>query len=269
MNLQKLIGCGLVTIGILAGARSATAAERHFGFSYESSTLKAGHAELQPWSTVRLGRADYYNRVDTRLGFELGLLKNLQGSLFWTASSITRDTRLPGASEKSRLSDTELESLSVQLKYKLSDPVADSLGSALFVEGSTGPLQASFEGRLILDQQLGSFLFDVNLIGGLTELWELRSSTLGSFGATLGAGYFVTPNLVTSLELRNENAFSGQFERSVLYLGPTLSFVSTRYWLTLAVQPQLVALKGATAGHNLDLSQSEYLQTRLMLGFAL
>jgi hypothetical protein len=269
MKAVTFISCSLSTLASLANAPNASAAERHFGFSYESSTLRAGQAELQPWSTVRIGRADYYNRIDARLGFELGLLKNLQASLFWNASSITEDLRLPGASVKSRLSDTELDSLSVQLKYKLSDPVADALGSAIFVEGSTGPLQASFEGRVILDEQLGSFVLDANLVGSLIELWELRSSTLGSFGATLAAGYYVTPSFVTSLELRNENGFSGQFERSVLYLGPSVSFVSTRYWLTLAVQPQLVAFKGATAGHDLDLKQNEYLQTRLMLGLAL
>ena len=269
MRLLKLVACGLATIGTLTGARRAAAAERHFGFSYESSSLRSGQAELQPWSTARMGRADYYNRIDARLGFELGLLKNLQAGLFWNGWTITRDLRIPGAALKSRLSDRELSSFSVQLKYKLSDPIADALGSALFVEGSTGPQQASFEGRLILDEQLGSFLLAANLIGGLVELWELRSSTLGSFGATLAAGYYVTPSLVTSLEVRNENGFSGQLDRSVLYLGPTVSFVSTRYWLTLAVQPQLVAFKGATAGHNLDLSQNEYLQTRLMLGLAL
>jgi hypothetical protein len=269
MRAFAFIVCSWASIGTLAEARCAAAAERHFGFSQETSTLRSGHAELQPWSTLRLGRADYYNRIDARLGFELGLSKNLQAALFWNASSITKDIQLPGASEKSRLSDTALDSLSVQLKYKLSDPVADALGSALFIEGNTGPREASFEGRLILDEQLGSFLFNANLIGGLTELWELRSSTLGSFGATLAAGYFVTPSLVTSLEIRNENGFAAEFERSVLYLGPSVSFVSSRYWLTLAVQPQLIAFRGASAGHDLDLAQNEYLQTRLMLGLAL
>ncbi|MET0794833.1 MAG: hypothetical protein ABW061_25160, partial [Polyangiaceae bacterium] len=124
-------------------------------------------------------------------------------------------------------------------------------------------------GRLILDKQLGSFLFAANLSGGMVELWEIRSVSRGSFGATLGAGYFLTPNLVAGLELRNDNGYSGQLDRSLLYLGPSVSFASTRYWLTLAVQPQLVAFKGATAGHDLDLSQNEYLQTRILLGFTL
>ena len=269
MKLSSFIACCALLACALLGAQRAAAAERHFGFSYESPLLGPGQAELQPWSTFRMGRADYYNRIDVRLGFELGLLKNLQAALFWDASSITEDLRLPGAAIKSRLSDTELDSVSLQLKYKFSDSVADALGSALFVEGSTGPLQVSLEGRVILDKQLGSFLFDANLIGSKVELWDLISSSRRSLGATLGAGYFVTPNLVTSLEVRNENGFSGQLDRSVLYLGPTVSFASTRYWMTLAVQPQLVAFKGASAGHGLDLNQNEYLESRILLGFAL
>ena len=269
MKLHRLIVACAVFGSALCGVRSAAASERHFGFSYESTLLRPGQAELQPWSTLRLGRVDYYNRIDARLGFELGLLKNLQAALLWDASSTTEDIRLPGAAVKSRLSDTELDSLSLQLKYKFSDPVADALGSALFVEGSSGPLQASFEARLILDKQLGSFLFDANLVGGGVELWELRSNSLASFGATLAAGYFVTPNVITSLEVRNENSVSTGLDRSVLYLGPSVSFSSTRYWVTLAVQPQLVAFKGATAGHDLDLNQNEYLQSRILLGFAL
>lgn len=269
MKIPQFIACCALLGGALSGARRASAAERHFGFSYETTLLRPGQAELQPWSTLRLGRADYYNRIDARLGFEIGLLKNLQAALLWNASSTTEDLRLPGASVKSRLSDSELDSFSLQLKYKLSDPVADALGSALFVEASSGPLQASIEGRLILDEQLGSFLFNANLVGGTVELWELRSSTRGSFGATLAAGYFATPNLVTSLEVRNENGFSGHLDDSVLYLGPSVSFTSSRYWVTLAVQPQIVAFKGASSGRTLDLNQNEYVQSRILLGLAL
>lgn len=269
MKLLNILASLVMTAGCLAGAPDARASERHFGFNYESTVLAPGRAELQPWTTERLGRADYYNRIDARLGFQLGLLKNLQAALFWNVSSITADLRLPGAALKSRLSTTDFQSLSVQLKYKLTDPVADALGSALLLEGTSGPLSAGYEGRVILDKQLGSLLLVANLNGGGVEQFELQSRFVASFGATLAAGYFVTPNIVTGLEARNENGYSGQIDRSVLYLGPSISFVSTRYWLTFAAEPQLVAFKGATARHHLDLAENEYLQVRLLLGFAL
>jgi hypothetical protein len=267
MKPLRILGAAL--LASLAISANAQASERHFGFGYESAVLNPGLAELQPWTTERVGRTDYYNRLEARLGFQLGLVRNLQAALFWNAASTALDMRVPGAVENARLTTTEFESLSAQLKYKLFDPTADALGAALLLEGEAGPLRVGFEGRAIFDKQLGSLLLALNLFGGGTEYLERRSRFEASFGATLGAGYFVTPNVVASLEVRNENRFSGQLDHSVLYLGPTISYAATRYWLTLAVQPQIVAFKGATPGHHLDVSHNEYVQARLLLGLPL
>ena len=248
---------------------SAGATERHFGFGYESGVLNQGHAELQPWTSERAGRANYFNRLEARLGLELGLLQNLQAALFWNVSSTTEDIRLPGAALDSRLSTTDFDSVSAQLKYKLSDPIQDVVGSALLLEGQAGPLLVGYEARAIVDKQLGALLLGFNLLGAGVEQLEQQSRFMTSFGGTAGAGYFWTPKFVTSVELRNENRYSGQLDYSVLYLGPTLSYASTRFWLTLAVQPQVFAFKGATPGHHLDLHTNEYVQARLLLGFPL
>lgn len=267
--MKLLITLSAALLVVSAGAGTAAATERHFGFNYESGTLTPGRSELTPWSTVRAGRADYYSSIEARLGFQVGLFKNFQGALFWNLSSVTEDVRLPGAALKSRLSASDFQSLTVQLKYKLSDPVADALGSALLVDGFAGPLAVGFEGRLILDEQIGSWLLAANLVGGASEQLELNSRALATFGATLGLGYFVTPNLVTGLEVRNENRFSGEIDHSVLYVGPSVAYVSARYWLVFAAEPQVLAWKGVSPRHRLDLDRNEYVQTRLLLGFAL
>ena len=267
MKASWIIGPALLVA--LTRSAGASAAERHFGFGYESAVLSPGLAQLEPWTTARAGRVDYYNRLEARLGFQLGLLRNLQAGLFWNASSTTADIQVDLAARMSRLSTTDFESLSAQLKYKFFDPTADAVGTALLLEGQAGPLLVGFEGRVIVDKQLGSLLLAFNLVGGTVEQLEQRSRFSASFGATAGAGYFVTPNLVTCLEVRNENSYSSQLDHSVLYLGPTISYASTRFWLTLAVQPQVVALKGATTGYHLELKQNEYVQARLLLGFPL
>jgi len=266
MKMRILCSALLAAMTVPVGA---LAAERHFGFAYESVVLNPGLAQLQPWTTERVGRADYYNRLEARLGFQLGLLRNLQAALFWNLASITADIRVPGAASNARLSTTSFESLSAQLQYKLFDRTADVTGLGLLVEGQVGPQLVGYEGRVIADKQLGSLLVGLNLFGGGVVQLERRSSFAASFGATAAAGYFLTPTLVPSLEVRNENGYSGQLDRSVLYLGPTISYASTRFWLTLAVQPQVVAFKGATPGQHVDLTQNEYVQARLLLGFPL
>src|SRR6478609_10697644 len=165
-------------------ASSASASERHFGFGYESTVLNPGLAELQPWTTERVGRADYYNRLEARVGFQLGLLRNLQGALFWNLASITADIRVPGAANSARLSTTDFESLSAQLQYKLFDRTADVLGVGVLLEGQVGPRLAGYEGRAIADKQLGSLLLAFNLFGGGVAQLERRSSFAASFGAT-------------------------------------------------------------------------------------
>ena len=265
----RLTGLSALALSALLLPRSASAAERHFGFSYESSVQSPGTAELQPWTTVRAGRADYYSNLAARFGFDFGIAKHLEGAVFWNLSATTEDVQAPGAAAPARLSTTDFQALSAQIKYKLSDPVADALGCALLVEGTYGPFVTGFEGRLILDEQLGSLLLAANLIGGDFGQLDRRSTFEGSLGATVGAGYFVTPSFMPSLELRSETAFDSNIDRSVLYLGPSLSLLSGRYWTTLAVLPQLVALKGASPSRNLDLSQNERLQARVLFGFQL
>ena len=259
---------------VLLAPRSARATERHFGFSYESSVLNPGTAELAPWTTARAGRVDYYSRIDARLAFAYGLLKNLDGALFWNFQSVAQDVLVPAATHTVRLSETDFQSLSLDLKYKFSDPVADVLGCALYVEGTIGPQIDGFEGRLILDKQVGSLLFAANLVGGRSE--KLDGSGIevdgsspreGLFGGTLAAAYFVTPTFAPSLEARSENQFSDGLDRSVVYLGPGLSLMTEGWWATLAVEPQIAAFKGASKGHQLDLDQNERLQARLLLGF--
>jgi hypothetical protein len=259
-----LLGLSFV---VLLAPRSACATERHFGFTYESSVLNPGTAEIEPWTTLRMGRADYYNETDGRLAFDYGLVKNLEGAFYWNFSSIAEDLVVPGATQKTRLNDTQFDSFSLDLKYKLSDPVADVLGSALYLEGSLGPLVASVEGRVILDKQIGSLLLAANLVGVGTERLELRSVSEVTLSAVASAGYFVTPTFVPSLEVRSDNSVSKQLDRSVLYAGPSVSLLTEGWWATLALQPQITAFKGKTSGHDFDLDQNERLQARLLFGF--
>jgi hypothetical protein len=254
---------------LLLAPKAARATERRFGFTYESFVLNPGTAEIEPWTTVRAGRADYYSETDARIAFDYGIAKNLQGAFYWNFSTVAEDVLVPLATQKTRLNDSQFDSFSLDLKYQLSDPVADAVGSALYLEGTLGPLLASIEGRVILDKQLGSLLLAANLVGTGSEHLELRSTSQVDVAAVAAAGYFVTPTIVPGLEVRSENGVSNQLDRSVLYFGPSLSVLGEGCWAVLAVQPQIAAFKGRTTGHDFDLDENERLQARLLLGFRL
>jgi hypothetical protein len=269
MTIASRLWPTLAVVCAVSGARTAFAAERHFGFNYESSVQAPGTAELQPWTTVRAGRAAYYSNLEARLGVDFGLAKHLEGAFFWNLTALTEDVQAPAAAAPARLSTTDFQSLSMRLKYGLGDSIADALGAALQVEGTYGPFVAGFEARVILDKQLGALLLAANAFGGEFGQLDRRSTFESLAGASLAAGCFVTPTFVPSLEVRSETRFDSNIDSSVLYLGPSLSLLSQTYWVTFAVEPQLFAFKGASPSHNLDLSHNERLQARLLFGFRL
>lgn len=260
----------LMAVAALGWPAAAHATERHFAFTYESGVLAPGQAELEPWTTVRSGREHYYNAIDTRLELELGLVPNLQTSLYWNMSAVSESVLDPANGQRTRVNDFALSSIASEWKYKLSDPLADAIGSALYVEGSYGPSEIEVEGKLILDKQSQNALFGLNLVA--EQEWDRRApetESEQSYGATLAGGYFFTPSLLAGIEaLSVTHVEDGEVESSAIYAGPTLAYAADRYWLVLSVAPQVFAPK-AEGGEHLDLDDNERVWARALLGFHL
>ena len=266
---------GSALLCVLAAPRSAQASDRHFNHSYESAVLNPGSVELEPWTTWRAGREAYFSRFDQRLEFEFGVAKNLQTALYWNFEAVTKDVDIPDATGMGTVRAREAEfafaGISSEWKYKLSDPVADALGTALYGEVSIGPSAMELEAKFILDKRQGNLLFAVNPVaeyewdmGGTETEKELK------LGVSAGVGYFLSERVFLGGELVQTNKFEeGDLEHSRLSAGPSVSAASDRYWVSLSVLPQLVAFKGASSGSHLDLSDGEYVQTRVLMGFDL
>lgn len=256
------------TLVLVPGEGSANT--RRFSYTYESATLAAGDAEFEPWTTLRAGREGFYRRFDHRLEYEAGLTDAWLGALYLNFSSIA------SGSGAERESTFEYEGVSFETKYKLSDPVADALGSALYLELTTSALEAELEAKLILDKRFGDFLAAANVVGA--QEWELEAEGTAreaELELDLGLAYLVTPAFSAGLEVRNANTFTPEegFEHSALFAGPTVSYASRGWWVTASVQPQLVAWKsgeeGETNGSSLELDDHERIEARVLLGFHL
>jgi hypothetical protein len=256
-------------LACLSFAAPALATDRRFAFTYETGVLGPGQAEIEPWTTFRLGREHYYSRIDQRLEFEIGLVKNLQTALYWNFVRISADERDPVTGELVRVSEFTLASISSEWKYKLSDPLADTIGSALYFEGSYGPDEAELEAKVLFDKQYGDFLAALNLVG--EQEWEFSAGETESeqkLALNLAGGYFVTDELVFGAEIESSTLIEeGGVEASVIYAGPSLAYASGRYWATVGVTPQVFAPK-ADEGR-LDLEHNEYVRARILLGFHL
>jgi hypothetical protein len=249
----------------------AQATDRRFAFNYESGVLAPGQVELEPWTTARLGREHHYAAFEQRLEFELGLVPNLQTSLYWNFGATSESVLDEATGSRVRSSSTRFQSFSSEWKYKLSDALADPLGFALYFEGSYGPDEAELEGKLIFDKQAHNLLFAANLIA--EQEWEREGGETESeqqLSLTLGAGYFVTPSLVVGLEAIGTTTLidHGEVESSTIYAGPSLSYAADRYWLVLCAAPQVFAPKSAN-GDALELEHGERFWARALMGFHL
>jgi hypothetical protein len=241
-------------------------------YTQESRVEAVGESELEPWTTFRVGRERYYSALDARLALQHGLTEALQLSLFWNFSSYSQDV-VSASGSIERVSGSELTSASCALKYQLSDAAADALGSALLLETTLGPRQTVLEGKLIADRALGRWRLAANLglAYGLEPIRNDEGSEL-EVALALAPGAAVAYGLgdvSLGVELHAPLGLSGDDQSAPLFAGPVVSWAEGELWVALGAQAQLVALTGASAGHNLALARHERVEVRLLVGLEL
>jgi hypothetical protein len=261
-RLRRAAVCSTLLLASLGLSLGAAASERKFAYTYESGVLAPGELELEPWTTLRLGKADYYRRFDTRLELEGGLTDWLQTSLYLNL------TANAGGPAGKRTSEFEFDGISSEWKLKLTDPVADEIGSALYLELTLNGFETEVEGKLILDKRIGGWIAGLNLVA--EQVWntstEGASSVQTETWLELDAGLARPLGHTWSVALEARLvSLLGDGGSTVLFAGPTVSWAGPRFWATFAIQPQLGALSGSTNG-GLDLVNHERAEVRLLVG---
>ena len=256
-----------VFICIVTGA---IAQDRVFTYTYQSGVLNKGQKEIEVWSTLSGGRNNFFKSLDHSLEFEVGLGRKLQTSFYLNYGNTSAVVEENGIQI---LTNSTSYSFSNEWKLKLSDPVADRIGSALYFEYSLAPTSTAFEGKLIIDKQIGRFTNAFNLVGEyeLEHAFtpdgnKLRSENEGEFTLELnyGLSYKVKDHLNLGLEAMSQNQISGSdWKNSVLLMGPALSYSTSGFWINLTCMPQITNFKGG----GLELNDHERLQTRLIFSY--
>jgi hypothetical protein len=256
-----------LAIGLFS-AFPAFATERRLTWSYESLVLNPGAKELELWTTPRIGREDFYVRLDHRIELEFGVLDRLQSSVYLNATTLT---------EGVERTDSLEGSVSSEWKYKLLDPVADPVGFAVYGEVTLGFEEAELEGKLIVDKRLGPVLLAANLIAEYE--WGLESGERElKLEQTAGVAYLVTDGLAVGLEARAQAIIGeGEYEHTTLFAGPVFSYASAKWWVAFSFMPQVAAFKAeeeepdAVVGtvEPLELHDHERFNARLLVGFHL
>jgi len=239
----------------------AHASERRFTYTYESSVLNPGDVELEIWNSVRAGRSSFYNRLEQRIEVEVGVAPGLQTALYLNTKAITK------ASGDDRVTEFEFAGFSSEWKFKLSDPVADSIGTALYLEGTLASAEAEVEAKLILDKRWDSVLLALNLVGEYELIFEHpETESEVVLEADVGLGYFLSSSVFAGVEIRSHTVFVGGETLSALYAGPTFSYSSEKWWIALSLLPQLPFKIAGGQDSGPELGDHERLNARLLLG---
>jgi hypothetical protein len=260
----------LIAVSFLM-ATMTKAQDRVFTHTYQSTVLPAHAMELEYWGTVRSGKEEYYNRVDQRFELEVGLGKSWQTAFYFNTS--TEVGLGPFGLER----NSEM-GLSNEWKWKMSDPVANKIGSSLYGEIGFNGGELELEGKIILDKRVGKNLFALNIVGEYEleaeyefEENEVEMETEMPFELDFGWMHFLGDHAGIGLEVRNHNENGEEgWESSALYAGPTLHFNGPRWFINFTAMPQLTNLhkEGHHADDDLDLEHHEKLQARVLVSFA-
>ncbi len=217
----------LVVVALLFSIASpAGATDRSFTYTYETPVAAPGHAELEPWVTYRTGKDQHFNRYDLRVEYEGGIAPKLQTALYMNFTGISQDTIDEVTGQTVRSQEFALEGVSNEWKYQLSDPVADVLGSALYLEGRFAPAETEVEAKVLLDKRAGSFVTALNFVGAYEWNYESNAGTEKALELAVdaAAGVEASPGLVIGVEVDAPAHIPDEGRSSmVLNAGPSIA----------------------------------------------
>lgn len=263
--MKKILLLGVLVLGL-----SVQAQDRLFTYTYQSNVLNKGQKELEIWSTMKDGRDTYYKGFDHSLEFEVGLGGKLQTSFYLNygySAGVVTENNIQSLEQKNSYSFAN------EWKLKLSDPVVNPVGSAVYFEYKLGTDETELEGKLIFDKQIGKSTHALNLVYEyeIEKQFEPNGNLINvkyegehKLEANYGYSYKLNKNLALGVELMNQNTISeGNWEYSVLSAGPVLSYNIDGFWVNLSCMPQVTNLKTG----NLEFHDSQKLQTRLLFSY--
>ncbi len=263
---------------------SATAQDRQFVQTYQSTNLAKGFRDIEVWSTLRMGKETFYRALDERLEFEMGLTDRLQTAFYINASNKSFANK--DDSTGTIFSESEF-SISSEWKLKLSDATTNIIGSGLYAEATISGTGLELEAKLILDKRISKHLIVFNAVGE----WEWEQQVKGKvvngkvnqendiklmatpFEMDLAYMYNIKPNFGIGLEAKAHYEITTEkgLEHNALLVGPTLFWNTkdSKHSIIFNFLPEIINLKKTEEQPNdLDLDEYEKYQFRLLLDFS-
>ena len=254
----------------LCNMTNILAQDRIFNYTYQSNVLNKGQREIEVWTTFLTGKNDYYREIKNRVEYEVGLGSNVQTSFYLNSK---QKAFFDDVSGEIVMDATEI-SVSNEWKYKLSDPVANIVGFAGYLEFTAATDELEIELKAIFDKRFGNSLHAVNVIfepewGTTTEAGKVRTSTEIKYDFNYAYSYRLGKNWNLGAELINRNVYikDEKFTHSALFGGPTISFAGNNFWINLTALPQISGLHHPEGMSGQNVEEFTKMETRLLFSF--
>ncbi len=256
---------------LLAG--TALADNRIFTYTYEPEVEPKGDWELEQSVTSRLGRnaavgQQEYQKWEFRTEIEHGVTDRYTVGLYINDTYVHERDPVSGKTTD----DNRFTGISIENRYQLLDPVENPVGLTLYLEPTWDGQNAELEQKIIIGQRHGEWKWAVNL-SHATE-WEGDINNYeGELELSAGLARNLTEHWTLGLEIRDHNELPlyQQWENSVIYAGPTLSYHRQKWWAALSVMPQIYGWNASgnpDQNPHLELEGHERLNVRLIVGFS-
>lgn len=229
---------------LLAHAFTASATERRFTYTYETTTTPKGGFEVENWVTWKhLGEpgGDDTDVFQFRHELEYGITDRLQLGVYFF------DWQYNGDDDEGH--DARWQHSGFELIYSLSNPTTDWIGSALYGEVLVGEDSLELEGKLLLQKNFGPLRIAYNLI--VEAEWEGEKfgdfdERGGEFGQTVGVSYDLSKNFSVGAEVVHEIPLPDWSEvgDSNVFVGPNASVRFGRVFVTATALFQATDVEG-------------------------
>jgi hypothetical protein len=231
--------------------------------------LNQGQKEIEVWNTLGNTSTPFSRELDTRIEFEIGLGSNLQTAFYLLSS---HGSALNSSNPLAlTIDDFHEYGFANEWKLKLSDPVADVIGSALYFEYTIRPVEIELEGKIILDKRIGKTLHAINIAAedqmenSISKDNKVMIEPALNVMYNYGLSYELNQNLFIGIEAFNNNKYTSEgWQYSALYAGPCISYNQQGFWINLSCMPQVTDLKFG----GIDVSNNYKFQTRLLFSYA-
>ncbi len=261
-------------------ATTSFAQDRVFAYTYQTNVLNKGDFDFEFQNTLSTGKVGEFSpyifgqHLDQRLEFEVGLGKKVQTSFYLNSELFNyADTSSTALNQELKTSFTS------EWKWKLSDPVANRIGFALYEEVEFGGNNYESETKLIFDKRWQKDLLAFNIVGKYEiekEISRVDNITKAEWTSNspvefnLGYMHFFKPEIGFGLEIRNNNDITKEdgWINSVLFAGLAFHASVGKFFTNITALPQITNLhKTVAAPGKMDYNNYEKLEIRSLVGY--